>query len=56
VRRTGTGSFELDPAFSPPVLSISASPVLMGLLRRTLDMLQAKVDALYGVHREPPSM
>lgn len=53
VRRTGTGSFELDPAFAPPVLSISASPLLVGLLRRTLDMLQAKVDALYGVHREP---
>lgn len=53
VRRTGTGTFELDPSFSPPVMSIAASPLLQGLLRRTLDMLQAKVDALYGVHREP---
>lgn len=53
VRRTATGGFESDPDFLPPSLSIEASPWLSVLLRRTLDMLQAKCDALYGHHREP---
>jgi type VI secretion system protein ImpJ len=53
IRRTATGGFETDPSFLPPCLSIAASPFLSGLLRRLLDMLQAKCDALYGHHREP---
>ncbi len=53
VRRTGTGGFELDEAFVAPSLSINASSVLYQRLRRLLDALQAKVNALYGFHREP---
>ncbi|HWP19958.1 MAG TPA: type VI secretion system baseplate subunit TssK [Burkholderiaceae bacterium] len=53
LKRTSTGEMEIDPRFVPPSLSISASPVLHGSLRRLLDVLQAKVDALYGFHREP---
>lgn len=53
VRRTATGGYESDPAFVPPCLAISASPFLSGLLRRLLDILQAKCEALYGHHREP---
>ncbi len=53
VRRSGTGAFELDTRFVPPAMSISAAPALVALLRRLLDTLQAKVDALYGFHREP---
>lgn len=53
VRRTATGGFEADPGFLPPCLSIAASPFLSGLLRRMLDLLQAKCEALYGHHREP---
>jgi type VI secretion system protein ImpJ len=53
LRRTSTGDFELDPRFVPPSLSIASSPVLHAALRRLLDVLQAKVDALYGFHREP---
>lgn len=53
VRRNAAGSFELDPRFVPPSLSIQASPVVFLHLRRLLDVLQAKVDALYGFHREP---
>lgn len=53
VRRTATGGFELDPGFVPPSLSVLASPFLNGMLRRLLDMLQAKCEALYGHHREP---
>lgn len=53
VRRNATGGFELDPCYVPPSLAIQASPVMFLYLRRLLDVLQAKVDALYGFHREP---
>jgi type VI secretion system protein ImpJ len=53
LRRHGAGQFELDPAFVPPSLTLAAAPALSQLLRRLLDALQAKVDALYGFHREP---
>ena len=53
IRRTPTGSFELDDAFVPPALGVGAVPRLHGQLRTLLDSLQAKVDALYGMHREP---
>lgn len=53
IRRTATGGFEADANFMPPALSIGALPTLEGMLRRLLDMLQAKVAALYGHHREP---
>lgn len=53
IQRTGTGSFEVDASFVAPATSLEAAPVLMALLRRLLDLLQAKVNALYGHHREP---
>jgi type VI secretion system protein ImpJ len=53
LKRTSTGGFELDPRFIAPSLHIQASPALFLSLRRLLDVLQAKVDALYGLHREP---
>lgn len=53
VRRTSTGSFELDEAFLPPSLGIGSAPRLRTQLRTLLDSLQAKVDALYGMHRQP---
>ena len=53
LRRSATGSFENDARFVAPSMSLSAAPVLQGMLRRLLDVLQAKVDALYGFHREP---
>jgi type VI secretion system protein ImpJ len=53
IRRNVTGGFEVDSRFVPTCSSIQAAPALQALLRRLLDMLQAKVDALYGVHREP---
>ncbi|MFT4246603.1 MAG: type VI secretion system baseplate subunit TssK [Pseudomonas sp.] len=52
IRRTSTGGFELDEDFIPPCVSLRASPVLVRYLRGLLDSLQAKVDALYGVHRQ----
>jgi len=53
IRRAATGAFELDGRFMPPSPSIASSPALQAMLRRLLDVLQAKVDALYGFHREP---
>jgi type VI secretion system protein ImpJ len=53
LRRAATGGFELDAAFVPPSLSLRSAPLLFLQLRRLLDALQAKVNALYGHHREP---
>lgn len=53
VRRTTTGGFELDNRFMAPSVTIESSQVLRSLVRRLLDTLQAKVNALYGFHREP---
>lgn len=53
IKRTATGGFESDPMFMPPALRIEALPALTMILRNTLDMLQAKCNALYGHHREP---
>ncbi len=53
IRKTSTCGFEIDTAFMPPALSIETLPTLYALLRRTLDILQAKCAALYGFHREP---
>lgn len=53
VRRTATGGFELDDEFIAPALHIGAAPALQLRLRRLLDGLQAKTEALYGHHRAP---
>ena len=53
IRRSGTGGYQLDNDFIPPSSSIKASEALQLMTRRVLDILQAKVDALYGHHREP---
>lgn len=53
LRRTSTSGFEVDENFIPPSLSIQSVPVLFHKLRRLMDALQAKVNALYGHHREP---
>jgi type VI secretion system protein ImpJ len=53
LRRAVSGSFELDPTFMPPSLSIGATPRLKLLLDQLMDALQAKVNALQGHMREP---
>ncbi|TDP88226.1 type VI secretion system protein ImpJ [Aquabacterium commune] len=53
LKRTSAGGFELDGRFMPPCVHIQSSPMLSLHLRRLLEVLQAKVDALYGMHREP---
>lgn len=53
IRRTASGGFETDPAFIPPSISLSSAPALYQMLQRHIDALLAKVEALYGFHREP---
>lgn len=53
IRRTAAGGFEIDRSFVPPCTSIDASATIFQQLRRLLDVLQAKVNSLYGIHREP---
>ena len=46
VRRDGSGHFVYDPDFVPPCLEISASERLMLMLRRLIEILEAKSAAL----------
>ncbi len=46
VQRDGTGHFIYDPEFVPPCLQIAASPRLMGLVNRLLEMLDAKSESM----------
>jgi type VI secretion system protein ImpJ len=53
LRREVTGGFAIDPNFMAPSISIKSNSTLFLQMRRLMDSLQAKVDALYGHHREP---
>jgi type VI secretion system protein ImpJ len=53
LRRVATGGFEVDHDFIPPSLSIEGAPGLQARLARLMEKLLAKVNALYGHHREP---
>lgn len=53
LRRGATGEYETDDRFVPTSMSIQSSTALLLQLRRIIDVLQAKVDALHGLHREP---
>lgn len=48
IRRDGSGSFIYDPAYIPPILQIGASPALMMMLRRIIEVLEAKSAAMTG--------
>lgn len=47
VRRKADNTFEIDPTFMAPCLSVDAEPVLQGMLRSLLGRLAAKAEALY---------
>lgn len=53
LRRSSTGNFEIDAGFLPPAVNLRACSQLLVQLRSLLDALQAKAEALYGLHREP---
>jgi type VI secretion system protein ImpJ len=50
VRRMASGSFEIDPAFMPPSLTVAADPALRRMLDCLLEKLTAKIAALYERH------
>ncbi|HRK74254.1 MAG TPA: type VI secretion system baseplate subunit TssK [Rhodothermales bacterium] len=50
VLRTRTGTYELNPQFIPPCLSLVSSKALEGIARRTMELLVAKRQALMEKH------
>lgn len=48
VRRGGAGHFIYDPDYVPPCLQVGASPRLMEMLQRLVEMLEAKSGAMQG--------
>jgi type VI secretion system protein ImpJ len=52
VRRTDSGALELDPGFIPPLVDLTASPALMSIARRLVELLAAKSSALSGMRRQ----
>ena len=53
LQRETTGGFVVDPTFMAPSISIKSNAILFLQMRRLMDSLQAKVNALYGHQREP---
>ncbi len=53
IRRTSSNGFQLDTTFVYPSITLASAPQLHQMLRRQIDALLAKADALYGIHREP---
>lgn len=53
VRRKSDGTFEIDPTFMPPSVSLHACPALQEMLRNLLARLAAKTEALYQLQRQP---
>jgi len=47
-----TGAWAVDEAFVPPLLSIQGAPPVMAMLRRIIDILMIKSQALTSTHRE----
>ncbi|SEN09693.1 type VI secretion system protein ImpJ [Duganella sp. CF517] len=53
VRRKADSTFEIDPTFMAPSLSIDADPAMQNMLRGLLGKLAAKAEALYRLQRQP---
>lgn len=52
MKRQSSGSFVLDSKFIPPILHIESSEPLMSGLKRTLNVLKAKIKAIQANNRE----
>jgi type VI secretion system protein ImpJ len=52
VTRASTGEFQLDTQFVPPLLDITASPYLVGIARRLVEILSARSSSLSGARRQ----
>lgn len=51
VRRSSAGEFQLDPAFVPPLLDITASEYLLAINRRLVEILTERSSTLAGTRR-----
>jgi type VI secretion system protein ImpJ len=56
VERTATGGYRLSQTFVPTCLRVSASPVVMGALRRVVDVLSARSEELGSRSRQTSGM
>lgn len=52
IKRHNSGNFELDHKFIPPILHIQASDSLFTNLKRTLNIIQAKIKTIQKNNRE----
>jgi len=52
VRRSGTGEYQLDPHFVPPLIDITASEYLLAIARRLVEILTAKSSTLSDARRQ----
>jgi type VI secretion system protein ImpJ len=52
IKKTTAGTYQLDPQFVPPVIDLSVSEYLMAILRRLVEILAAKTNALSGMRRQ----
>ena len=52
ISRNANGTWSLDDTFVPPLVATSASPLVVTLVRRLLDILLVKSQALAATHRE----
>ena len=52
MKKNSTGSWLQDDAYVPPLLALSGSALIMAMLRRLLDILAIKSQALTASHRE----
>lgn len=50
--KNASGSWGVDEQYIPPLLCLQASPALMAQLRRLIDILEVKSQALAATHRE----
>ncbi len=55
VRRDGSGHFVYDPDYIPPVLRLGASPRLLQLVARLVQVLEARADTLRTERQAAPS-
>jgi len=52
VRRTETGTFQLDPRFVPPLVDFHANEYLVSITRRLVEILSARSSSLAGMRRQ----
>lgn len=52
IQKNATGTWTVDESYIPPLLTLDGSPALRVMVRRLLDILLVKSEALSGTHRE----